>query len=70
VRDGEGRHDREQGTQSPKWDDQAEHKKQVIDPVENVMESERDEAERCLVPARIEIDDTRIADILERALRR
>src|SRR6185503_19809032 len=40
----------------------------VIEPVEDVLEPERDETQRGLMPARIELDDARVADVLERTL--
>src|SRR3954470_7540759 len=40
----------------------------MIDAVQDVMKAERDEAQRRLMPTRIEANEPRIADVLVRAL--
>ena len=48
-------------------DHQAQQEQQVIDTVEDVHESEADEAQRRLVPPRIQANQAGIAPVLERA---
>ena len=69
VRDGERRDDRDQRAQPPKRDHQAEHEQQVIEPVEYVLEAERDEAQRRLVPPRVEPHEPGVSQVLEHSLR-
>src|SRR5262245_57665718 len=55
-------------TKTTEWNHQAKQKEQVIDAVEDVVEAVLGEAERCLVPARIQLDDAGITVHIERAL--
>jgi hypothetical protein len=69
VRDGERGHHRDQRAEAAERDHQAEQEQQVIGAVEDVEEAELDELQRRLVPARIELDQTGVAEELETAHR-
>jgi hypothetical protein len=68
VRHREGGGDYHQRPEAAKRDDQAGDEQQVVGAVEDVQEAALDEAQRCLVPARVEAHQARIAVELERTL--
>src|SRR6266550_6029198 len=61
VRDGERRHDGDEWPNLPERDDEAEDEQEMVDAVEDVREAELDEAQRGLMPSRIETDQAGIA---------
>src|SRR5262249_22701255 len=67
MRHREGGDDADQRAEAAERDDETEEKQQVIDAVEDVTESQADEAERRLMPAWIQLHQTRIAVQIERA---
>src|SRR5436190_7736234 len=67
MRDGERRHDRNQGPQPSQRNDEAEQKQEMIRSAENVEEAMLDERERRLTPARIQTHEPGIARQFERA---
>src|SRR5882762_723567 len=69
MRNRERRHDGDERSEPAERNHQAQQEQQVIDAVEDVEESELDELERRLMPARIEPDDSGIAEEFERAHR-
>src|SRR5262245_61702589 len=64
--DGEGCYDHDERTQSPEWNDQAGQEQEMIGTLEDVPEAGDDEAQRCLMPARVEIHAPDVAMKLER----
>jgi hypothetical protein len=66
VRDGEGGDDRDQRPEAAERHDQAEQEKEMVGAAEDVDEAGVDEAERRLVPARIEQHAPRVAVEIER----
>ena len=69
MRDGELRHDQDELSNPPEWNDQAEKKQQMVRPAEDVLETKSDELERGLVPVRIQMHESRVCRVLESALR-
>ena len=67
MRDRERGDDQHQRPEPPERDHQTQQEQQVIDAVEDVEEPELDEAQRRLVPARVEPDEARVAVELEGA---
>ena len=68
VRDGEGGDDEHERPQAAERDHEAGDEQQVVGAVEDVQEARLDEAQRRLVPARVEPHQARIAVELEGAL--
>ena len=66
VRDGERRYDRDERTDPPEGDHEANDEQQVVDAVHDVPESQLHEPPERLAPARVEVHQPRIADVLER----
>ena len=60
MRHGERCDHRDQRTKAAERDHQAEQKQQVINPIENMFEAEHHEAQRRLVPSRIEPDEAAV----------
>src|SRR5262252_1743412 len=61
--------DRHERAQTAEGNHQAAQKQQVVRAAEDVKEPEVDESQRCLVPARIQTHETRVALELEGARR-
>src|SRR5687768_2254628 len=65
VRDRERRDDRDERARLAERNHETEDEQDVIDPVENVLDAEYDEAQRGLMPSRIETDEPGITGVLE-----
>src|ERR1044071_8117578 len=61
MRDRECCHHHNQRTNLPEWDHEAEKKEQMIGAVKDVEETFLDEPQSSLMPARIQVDHSRIA---------
>ena len=63
----EGRHDRHQRVEPPERNDQTEEEQQVIDAIQDVEETGLHEPKGRLMPPRVEPDQSRVTDKLERS---
>src|SRR5262245_54452600 len=59
----------DQLSKSPDRNDETEHEQQVLDAVQNVLETQHDEPPRGLMPAWIETHGTGVAEVFECAYR-
>ena len=66
--DGERGHHGNQMAQAAQWNHQAEQEQEMVHAFEDVFKAHDDEAQRRLVPARVEFNEPRIAEIVESPL--